>query len=99
MSIDFKEIVTHDSTEDCIACRSRDLVAQALLPAAAAWEATAELPRFSIAFHGAAGLLGTMLQEGIPRKDIERALADLLDDIEQHIAEDQTMGGPPQGTA
>ena len=99
MSIDFKDIVTHDSTEDCIACRARDVVTQALIPAAFAWEATSELPRFAVALHGAAGLLGTMIGEGIPRAEIEGALKELLDEIEEHIAEDDEMGGPPQGTA
>lgn len=99
MTTDFAEIVTHDSTEDCVPCRARDVVVQALVPAAAAWEATAGLPRFSIALHGAAGLLGTMLQEGVPREDIEDALSGLLEEIESQIAEDRAMGGPPQGTA
>ncbi len=99
MAVDFKEIVTHDSTEDCVACRAEDVVMQALMPAAAAWESAAQLPRFSIALHGAAALLGTMLGEGIPRKDVEDALSVLLDDIQRQIAEEQTMGGPPQGTA
>jgi len=99
MSFDFKAIVTHDNTEDCVACRARDLVAQALLPAAAAWESSGGLPRFAVALHGAAGLLGTMIGEGVPRSEIEDALSGLLDEIEQQIAEDQTMGGPPKGTA
>ena len=92
-------IVTHDSTDDCVACRAQQFVQMALVPAAVAWEATAELPRFSIALHGAAGLLGIMVADGIPRHDIEDALSGLLDEIEQEIAEDRTMGGPPQGTA
>ena len=99
MEINLDVIVTHDSTEECIACRAQDLVMQTLVPAAAAWEATAELPRFSIALHGAAGLLGTMLDEGIPREKVESALSELLDRIEQQIAEDEVMGGPPQGSA
>ena len=94
-----EEIVTHDFTENCVACRAGDLVSLALLPAAAAWEATAELPRYSIALHGAAGLLGIMLHDGVPRDDIEDALAQLLDQIEQEMAEDAAMGGPPLGTA
>jgi hypothetical protein len=99
MPFDFKTIVTHDSTEECIACRARDMVAQALLPAAAAWEQSAQLPRFAMALHGAAGLLGTMLEEGIPRDEIESALSGLLEEIEQQIAEDRAMGGPALGTA
>ena len=74
-------------------------VASALVPAASAWEANEELPRFSVALHGAAALLGVMLEEGISREDIESALGRLLDDIEQRIVEDQVMGGPPQGSA
>lgn len=92
-------VVTHDSTEECVACRAQELVSLALVPAAAAWEAAAELPRFSVALHGAAGLLASMLVEGIPRGEIEGALSDLLDQTEQEMAEDRTMGGPPQGTA
>ena len=92
-------IVTHDATDDCVACRARQFVQMALVPAAVAWEATAELPRFSIALHGAAGLLGGMLEDGIPRHEVEAALSGLLDEMEQEIAEDRTMGGPPQGTA
>ena len=92
-------IVTHDATEECVACRAQQFVEMALVPAAVAWEATAELPRFSIALHGAAGLLGNMLADGIPRHDLEDALSILLDEMEQEIAEDRAMGGPPQGTA
>jgi hypothetical protein len=99
MTIGLEAIVTHDSTDDCVACRAQSVVMQALVPAAAAWEATAELPRFAIALHGAAGLLGSMLREGVPRDEIEGALSELLDQIEQQITEDQTMGGPAQGTA
>ena len=57
-----------------------------LLPAAAAWELNNELPRFSIALHGAAELLGAMLLEGVERSDIDAALERLLDDIEVRIA-------------
>jgi len=38
-------------------------------------------------------------EEGVPRDDVEAALSRLLDDIEQQIAEDEVMGGPPQGRA
>ena len=58
-----------------------------------------ELPRFSIALHGAAELLGAMLLEGVERSDIDSALTRLLDDIEARIAEDQVMGGPTEGSA
>ena len=75
------------------------LVMAALLPAAAAWELNSELPRFSVAVNGAAELLGVMIEEGIPREEVEGALSRLLDDIEARIAENEAMGGPPQGTA
>ncbi len=99
MTIDLKAIVEHDLTEECPVCRAQELVEFALLPAASAWELRSELPRFSVALHGAAGLLGVMLHEGVPRNKIEAALGKLLDDIEQQIAEDKVMGGPTQGTA
>jgi hypothetical protein len=40
-----------------------------------------------------------MLKGGIPRDDIEAALSRALDDIEQQIEEDKTMGGAPMGSA
>jgi len=95
----FEEIISHDNTEDCVACRAQDIVAKILIPAAAAWEATSGLPQFSLALHGAAGLLGTMLAEGVTRDDVEAALSRLLEDIEGQIAEDRMIGGPTQGTA
>ncbi len=99
MSVDLKELTDHDHSEDCPICRAQDTVHAALLPAAAAWELHNELPRFSVALHGAAALLGAMLEEGVLRDEIESALGRLLDDIEQGIAEDKAMGGPPQGSA
>lgn len=99
MAIDLKPITEHDMSDDCPICRAQDLVDMALLPAVAAWEQSNELPRFSLALHGAAGLLGALLEEGVPRDEVEAALARLLDEIEQQIAEDAVMGGPPQGTA
>jgi hypothetical protein len=99
MAIRLEEVVTHDSTEDCVACRARDFVAQIVVPAAEAWETSTDLPRFSIALHGAAGLLGSMLAEGVAREDIESALSRLLDEIEEQLTEDRTLGGSPQGTA
>ena len=99
MTYDLNEIVTHDGTEECIACRAQDLVALALLPAATAWESTAELPLHAISLHGAAGLLGLMLQAGIQRSEIDEAMATLLDEMERHLAEDKALGGPPQGSA
>ncbi len=99
MSVGLAELVEHDLSDDCPVCRAHDVVEMALVPAAAAWELKHELPRFSIALHGAAGLLGAMLEEGVPRHQIESALGDLLDDIERQIAEDLALGGPPQGNA
>jgi len=80
-------------------CRAQNFVDLALIPAVAAWELNSELPRFSMALHGAAALLGVMMEEGVPRDDINTALSELLDDIERQIAEIKTMGGPPQGSA
>ena len=99
MKVDLDQLIQHDMSEDCPVCRAQDVVSMALIPAAAAWELNNGLPRFSIALNGAAELLGVMLHEGVPRDEIDAALAQLLDDIEQQIAEDTAMGGPPQGTA
>ena len=99
MTVDLAPLLDHDLSDDCPICRAQDIIHTALLPAAAAWELNNELPRFSIALHGAAELLGAMLIEGVERSDIEAALGRLLDDIEARIAEDQVMGGPPKGNA
>ncbi len=99
MAIDLTELTDHDLSEDCPVCRAQHIVQIALLPAAAAWEANDELPRFSVALHGAAELLGVILEDGVDRSDIDAALARLLDDIEQRIAEDRVMGGPTKGSA
>jgi len=99
MSLGLKELIDHDLSDDCPVCRAHDVVEMVLVPAAAAWELKDELPRFSIALHGAAGLLGAMLEEGVPRHEIESVLGELLDDIERQIAEEQALGGPPQGNA
>src|ERR1017187_2579234 len=99
MALSLEELFTHDSTENCIACRARDFVAQIVVPAAEAWETSTDLPRFSIALHGAAGLLGGMVGDGVSREEIESALSRLLDEIEEQITEDRAIGGPPQGTA
>ena len=40
-----------------------------------------------------------MLEEGVPRHEIESAMTELLDEMEQQIAENEAFGGPPQGTA
>lgn len=99
MSIDFEEIVDHTGEDDCPACQAQDIVHAVLVPAVSAWEAAHNLPQFSLAVHGAAGLMGAMLAEGIEREAIETAVAGLLDDIEAQIAEDRIMGGPAQGSA
>ena len=99
MPIDLKAITEHDMSDKCPVCRAQNLVDLALLPAAAAWEVRSELPRLSIALHGAAGLLCALLEEGVPRDDVEAVLSRLLDDYEQQVAEDKAMGGPTQGTA
>lgn len=99
MAVDLNELIEHDMSDDCPVCRTQDIVELALVPAAAAWELRNGLPRFAIALHGAASLLGALIEEGVPREDIDAALATLLDDITQQIEEDQMMGGPPQGNA
>ncbi len=95
--MDLTSLLDHDLSEDCPICRAQEVIRIALLPAAAAWELNNELPRFSIALHGAAELLGAMLLEGVERSDIEAALGRLLDDIEARIAEYLLMGGPRLG--
>jgi len=99
MKIDLEALSNHDLSDDCIICRTQDVVSMALIPAAAAWELANELPRFSVALHGAASLLGVMMEEGVQRSELEAALSDLLDEIEDGIKEDTVMGGPPQGSA
>lgn len=99
MPIDLNTLTEHDMSDDCPVCRAQNLVDVALLPAAAAWEMRSEVPRLSIALHGAAGLLCALLEEGVPRDEVEVALSRLLDDYEQQVAEDKAMGGPTQGTA
>lgn len=93
------KLLQHDESDDCPICRAQDLVMMALIPAAAAWEQRSELPRHAVALHGAAGLLGAMIEEGVPRAEIEDALAQLLDEIEEEITHERMLGGPPQGTA
>jgi len=99
MKIDLNELLEHDDTEDCPVCQAQSLVQAVLIPAAAAWELNNDLPRYSLALHGAAGLLGAMLEEGVPRVDVESALGKILDDIEMQIAENGALGGPTQGSA
>ena len=98
-SLRLDEILEHDNTEECVACRARDFVDQVLVPAVAAWEQSADLPPHALALHGAAGLLGAMLADGVSRDEVEAALTKLLDEIEAQAAEDRALGGPAQGTA
>ena len=99
MAINLTELTEHDLSDDCPICKAQDVVHYALLPASSSWETRSELPRFSVALHGAAELLGVMLQEGVERQEVDAAVSRLLDDIEQRISEDQVMGGPPRGNA
>ena len=99
MSIDLDQLVTHDSTDGCVVCRAQEVASQTVVPAVTAWEDSYSLPRFAVALHGAAQLLGAMMARGVSREAIDRTLSRLLDDLEQQIAEDSAMGGPPQGTA
>ncbi|MFO1184036.1 MAG: hypothetical protein U1E56_04545 [Bauldia sp.] len=99
MASRLQDLMSHDDTEDCVVCRSRELVSQIVVPATAAWETTLNLPRCALALHGAAGLLATMLAEGFDRDALQDAVTTLLDEIEEQVAEDRAMGGPPQGTA
>ena len=99
MPLDLDEILVHTSDDDCPACRAQEITGGFLVPAAASWEMGHGLPRFSMAIHGAAGLLGVMLEDGISRDEVENALSLALDDLEQQIAEHKLMGGPTQGNA
>ena len=99
MQVNFDDLVDHDMTEECPICRTQEIVETTLVPAAAAWEAHNELPKFAMALHGAAGLLGAMLQEGLSREDVMDVLGKALDEIEHQIAEDRAFGGPTQGSA
>lgn len=99
MAIDLEETLQHTADDDCPVCRAQEVVGGFLIPALAAWELSHDLPRFSLAIHGAAGLLGAMLEEGIEREEIESVLNQALDDIEAQLAEHKLMGGPTQGSA
>ncbi len=99
MHIKIEDLVSHDETDECVVCRAQDIVSFMLVPAVAAWEHANQLPSHALSLHGAAALIGFMLQDGARREDVEHALAKLLDDMEQQIAEERVFGGPPQGTA
>ena len=96
---DFDEILTHDETHDCVSCRAFGMTMGALRPAVEAWEVANNLPQFALVLHGSAGLLAMMLEDGVPREDIENALSQLLDEYEQMIAEDGALHGPAHGNA
>ena len=38
MSSTFDDIITHDASDECLACRAQDIVNASLVPAVAAWE-------------------------------------------------------------
>ena len=99
MKNEFKKLMQHDMSDDCPICHAEDLVTTTLIPAAASWEIANDLPQFSLALHGAAGLLSAMIEEGYKRDQIELALKELLDDFEGSIATNTAMAGPPQGSA
>jgi hypothetical protein len=99
MNPTFEKIITHDDSDDCPVCRAQDIVAFSLVPAVAAWEEAHQMPRHSVAVHGAASLMAFMIQNGVARKDIEEAVAHILDEYEMQIAEEGLLGGPHQGTA
>lgn len=89
-NIDLDALTSHDMSDDCAVCKAQTLVDMALIPAVSAWEAFNELPRFSLALHGAAALLAVMLEEGVPRGDLDEALKKLVDEIEHDISEQRS---------
>jgi hypothetical protein len=93
------DLIQHDTTDECPVCRAQEFAQAIVLPACASWEMTNGFERFTLALNSAAYMLGAMLEEGVPRAEVETTLGELLDDIEMQIAEDEQMGGPPQGTA
>ena len=99
MNPTFEKIITHDESDDCPVCRAQDIINFSLVPAVAAWEEAHQMPRHSLAVHGAASLMAFMIQNGVARDDIEKAVAYILDDYELQMAEDGLLGGPHQGTA
>ena len=99
MNPTFEKIITHDASDDRPVCRAQDIVNFSLVPAVAAWEQAHEMPRHSLAIQGAASLMVFMIQNGVAREDIEKAVAHILDDYELQMAEEGLLGGPHQGTA
>jgi len=99
MTVKLNELIEHDSSDDCPVCRALDFTYAVVAPAVASWEASNEFPKFSLALNGAGALLGALLEEGVPRHELDKAVAAILDDIEQQVAEQGVLGGPTQGTA
>ena len=99
MNPTFEKIIAHDEADDCPVCRAQDIVSFSLVPAVAAWEEAHQMPHHSLAVHGAASLMAFMIQNGVARKDIEEAVAHILDDYELQMAEEGLLGGPHQGSA
>ncbi len=99
MSTTFDKIITHDESDDCPVCRAQDIVNYSLVPAVAAWEEAYQMPSHSLAVHGAASLMAFMIQNGVAREDIEKAVAQILDDYEMQMAGEGLLSGPHQGTA
>jgi hypothetical protein len=65
-----KQLVTHDSTEKCVICRAQDIAAETVVPAVMVCEDAAGHRRFSMALHGAAGLLLALI--GLVRLCVEQ---------------------------
>ena len=99
MSTPFEKIITHDASDDCVACRAQEIVYASLIPAVAAWEDSYQMERHALSIHGAAGLMAFMMQNGVARDEIEKAVATLLDDYEMQMAGEGLLSGPHQGTA
>ena len=85
--IDIEELVFHEDDEDCIACLSRDMSLSVVVPAVLAWQEINGLPRGALTLHGAASLLAVMIEDGVPRHEIEAGLSALLDEFEGMKAE------------
>ena len=90
MQIKIDDLVSHDETDDCVACRAQDIVSFMLVPAVAAWEHANQLPSHSLSLHGAAALIGFMMQDGARRE------ADTAGVGARHRAQDT---GAPRGSA
>jgi hypothetical protein len=94
LTANLSALVDHTGDDDGIACRAEDIAASIVIPAVASWEAAHGLRRFSLAHQGAAGLPGTILEARVDRQEIKAAVARVLDDIEQRIAQERALGGP-----